>query len=860
MSVPLSKFAAPVVPGRAVFRPRLMETLQEDGWRVAVVTGGPATGKTLCLAQWFDTLGPLHREWVALDAQDDRPQRFWLLVANALERTVPGAFSETVEAVSVARSVMTDALDRLIIDWSGVADPVVLVIDDVHHLRTQEIMDDLAFVIEQLPEGSRIALAGRADPPLPIARWRSRSWLTEIRQRDLAFTIPETAELLRSLGESRVSPIETAELWLHSEGWVAGLRLGIAELKESSDIATTLEHFSGRSPMVADLLADELLRRSPHDIAEFLLRTSVVDALDAQICDALSGRNDTGELLRKMEADLQFVTATGPRRDSYRYHPLLLEMLRHELQVTRPEEVQSLNRLAAAILEGRGEIAQAVGCLLAAGDIDRAFDLVFAAAYRRADLCDTSGILTLVSLFPRELVTESASRMLTYALMLGLADHMEEGQSWLERAFVRLTSDDGASARDLAVLDGLRLLSFAVGGGEGEAVGAGRRALDAIEGGLDLGVVGFRTRMNLVRAYLIVDKPRMAESVLHGGDPGDEIAALVLAPALAARIALRDGRLSEVETHAHAALRAARAFGIESHMGTLDAHLSLAGALVERNDLPAATTTLERLDEINEANPEAHVYQVLVQLEKARVSAALGDVDALFATFREAHKAVALLSQSALATMIDIAAARWYIEFGEVSEAEELIVGIPDDASASVLLNGRLDLAHRRFDTLKLRLEVATFESMRDALIAELLLARAGIESGGDAEEHMARAIGLAAPEGLVRVFLEEGTPVVRMARSIAESVGTESASSLALALGAPPRSRATTNQSTAILSEREASVLRFLPTRLSNAEIATECFMSVNTVKTHLKGIYAKLGATSRVQAVERAHLLGLL
>ena len=147
-----------------------------------------------------------------------------------------------------------------------------------------------------------------------------------------------------------------------------------------------MAEFSGRTPVVADLLADELLHRAPKELSEFLLRTSVADVLDAELCDALSGRGDSAEVLRRMEADLQFVMATGPGRDTWRYHPLLAEMLRAELQTQRPEAVPGLNRLAAGILQARGDVAGAVRCLLAAGDDDRAFSIVFEAAFRRYDL------------------------------------------------------------------------------------------------------------------------------------------------------------------------------------------------------------------------------------------------------------------------------------------------------------------------------------------------------------------------------------------------------------------------------------------------------------------------------------------
>ena len=374
---------------------------------------------------------------------------------------------------------------------------------------------------------------------------------------------------------------------------MAGLRLAAAGLKDRADVSAAVAEFSGRTPMVADLLADELLHRAPKELSEFLVRTSVADVLDAELCDALSGCSDSADLLRQMEADLQFVMATGPGRDTWRYHPLLAEMLRSELQTHRPDELPGLNRLAAAILQPRGDIAGAARCLLAAGDTDRAFSLVFEAAYRRADMSDTPGIAAFVNLFPQELVTESAFRMLTYALMLGLAGQVAEAHAWLQRAQMRLSDEPQARAKDIATLDVLRLLTFTVSAGAGDEIDAGRRAVEAVEAGLDLGVAGARARMNLVRGYLLVDRPGEAAAALRAGSPGDEIAALVLAPALAARIALRQGRLSDARTSGYgcAAGRLARSAWTPTR-----ARLTLTWrwpeALIDRNEIAAAIAAL----------------------------------------------------------------------------------------------------------------------------------------------------------------------------------------------------------------------------------------------------------------------------
>jgi LuxR family transcriptional regulator, maltose regulon positive regulatory protein len=860
LPVPRSKFGCPAVPVQAIARPRLGEVLAQPDWRVALVTGGPATGKTVAVAQWFQTLGPIARKWVTLDASDDRPERFWLAFVLALERAVPGAFAQVAAAIEVHR-LPPEFLGRLLAAWSAVEEPLIIVLDDVHHVRSPEITENLGFVVEHLPGRSRMLLTSRADPRMPVSRWRGRGWLAELRQRDLALTLPETAELFTALGEHRLTTSEVERLWRHTEGWVAGLRLAAAWLKDRADISAAVVEFSGRTPMVADLLADELVHSAPKELSEFLLRTSVADVLDAELCDVLSGRDDSGEVLRRMEADLQFVTATGPSRDTWRYHPLLTEMLRSELETHRPAEARELNRLAAGILEARGDESGAARCLLAAGDADQAFSLVLEAAHRRYDLVDIPGIAAFANLLPQELVTESAARMLTYAEILAMSGKLGEAHAWLQRARARIGDEPEARAEDVAKLDGLLLATFVLTAGSGDEIEAGRRAVEAVEAGLDLGVLGGRVRMGLVRGYLLVDKPDEADTVLRTGNPGDEVAALVLMPGLAARIAWRHGRLAEAERQATAALQAAHAFDLDMNDGAGDAYLALAGVRIDRNELADATVALRRVDEITQANLPNRVYHVLVRLEKARVAAALDDFDDAFATLREASTLIKHLPPSPLRYLVDAAAARWHLQAGHVRQAEELIATLPEGSPAHTLLAARLDLARGRFDAIRAGLGRANFATMRDRLAGELLLARAAIESGDDAAAHVTAAVGLAAPEHLVRVFLDEGSAVARLARAAADSLGTESGTHLAVALGSPPPPRGAPRQSAAILlTERELSALRFLPSRLTYAEIARECLMSVNTVKTHLKSLYAKLGVSTRAEAVERARLLGLL
>ena len=175
LPVPRSKFGCPAVPVRAIARPRLAGILAQPEWRVALVTGGPATGKTVAVAQWFGTLDPIAREWVTLDAHDDRPERFWLTFALALERAAPGAFAQTAASVTDVHRLPPEFPGRLLAAWSAVKEPLVIVLEDVYHLQSPQIIEDLGFVVDHLPGRSRMLLTSRADPRLPVSRWRGRA-------------------------------------------------------------------------------------------------------------------------------------------------------------------------------------------------------------------------------------------------------------------------------------------------------------------------------------------------------------------------------------------------------------------------------------------------------------------------------------------------------------------------------------------------------------------------------------------------------------------------------------------------------------------------------------------------------------
>ena len=340
------KLLPPNVASHVIARPRLLERLGED-WKLGLIIGGPGTGKTVLAAQWFQTVTGGARAWVTLDNDDDRPERFWLYVASALERAMPGSFSRTV-AVAIERADDNEALiGSLVAEAAAAATAITVVLEDLHATRDPVILAGIERLVEHLPSGLRVLITTRADPVLPLGRWRARSWLVEVRQRDLALTRSEAEALFAAMGEHRLDADEIDELRARTEGWAAALQLAILAMRDTADAVALARSFTGRHHLIADLLLSEVVERQSDEIREFMLCTSVADALDAELCDALSGRHDSSELLPRLEAQALFLVAIDDEGETFRYHQLLADLLRRELERRHPGRAAQLHRIAA---------------------------------------------------------------------------------------------------------------------------------------------------------------------------------------------------------------------------------------------------------------------------------------------------------------------------------------------------------------------------------------------------------------------------------------------------------------------------------------------------------------------------------
>jgi LuxR family transcriptional regulator, maltose regulon positive regulatory protein len=376
------KLTVPLLQPGIVTRDRLLEVLDENGTRRLCVVVAPAGwGKTTLLAEWARRAGDRHAvAWVTLDETDDEPHRFWTYVVTALRTAAPDLGGGALAALRVPGVDPVDvALPALLNDLSGSNARHTLILDDYHLLADVRIHEAVEYLLSYLPPSLRLVIAARFDPPLPIARMRARSELTEIRAADLRFSAAEAAGLVSAVGEVDVGAYTVDALVDQTEGWAVGLKLAALTIRGSADPAAGAAEVRGDDRHIIDFLSSEVLDRLPADWREFLVRTAVLDQLCGSLCDAVLGRTGSSAVLEALERADLFVVPLDAHRGWYRYHRLFRDVLRRELEATAPGAVPELLRRAADWYLAAGQVDEAVRLLTAAGDRRKAGQLLLSA-------------------------------------------------------------------------------------------------------------------------------------------------------------------------------------------------------------------------------------------------------------------------------------------------------------------------------------------------------------------------------------------------------------------------------------------------------------------------------------------------
>ncbi|GAA4359109.1 LuxR C-terminal-related transcriptional regulator [Angustibacter luteus] len=874
-----SKLALPRVPPSFVPRPQV-SALLDAGTRgpLTVVSAGAGWGKTLTTAGWAAAGRPVGSvAWLSLDVMDNEPRTFWSYAVAALRGAVtPPAGNPLAQLVPGLGGEVAD-LNRLTAGLAQLPVPVVLVLDDFQVIQNPGVLDGVTTLLRHPPPQLRLVLLTRADPVLPMHRLRVTHELVEIRPRDLAFTVSEAEALLAADGIT--VDVAGADLLVQrTEGWPAGLRLAALFLGRTGPQRTPAD-FAGDDQAVVDYLAEEVIASHPPDLQRFLLLTCISDQVSSGLAEALTEEPRSQQFLERLESTNAFVVGLGPGREWYRYHALMREMLQHRLVVDEPELVRELHRRAALWFAGNGDPLEALRHAIRAQDWPLVGNLFVNDALPLLVSVDRAALDHVIAGIPAQHLTQSSPLALCAAARLMHAGRFEAIQPYLDLAQARLEETPADSRPGTEV--GLLLLSTAVARSRGDnpaLVTATEEALGLLAGpAMALPAArGYRATAlgNLGTGLLWSGRLDAAEQRLREGLTEADGSALEAARInMLAHLSLAEvatGRLRVAYAHATEAVEIVDARGWAPLTQAATAYLSLSLVNLRWNNLDEAQALLAqgRRAAALDRSPRA-----AFGLAQARIDTALGRLAAARDQLADVREAVTgtgsptfLLRWLALAEAeLDLAAGDPTSALRRIGPAVS-VDGSPGGGQVHVaqahLALGRPDRAEQVLAPMRDGAPGGSGGSEVEVWLLSALTADR-LREDNRALDALRRAVEAAEPEGVRRPFVvldPEHLPRLLTSLTRLQPRQSEFATELLADLVPHDPVAAAATELSDPLTERELSVLQFLPTMMTNTEIAAELYVSVNTVKAHLKRIYRKLDVVSRRAAVHRAHELGLL
>ena len=880
-----TKLSVPRGPRAAVLRHRLLDLLDTGVEGAVTLVAAPAgAGKSALLSSWIaEDRPPGPVAWLSLDTDDADRRRFWRGVLAALAKATG---DDAVAALAVSpREPMSMRLvaPALAEALEGAKQPVVLVLDDFH-----EVIDAVHKDLERLarfpPPALRLVIGTRADPPIGLGRLRLEGRLTEIRAADLNFSLDEAGALFAALGIVLAAE-DLATLWRRTEGWAAALRLAAVSLQDHPDPRAFIEHFAGTDATISDYLVSEVLGRQSPELRDFLLRTSVVDTLSAELADALTQTTDGHAMLLRLEHGGVLTTPLDERGAWHRYHPLFAELLRAELRAQLPGEVAQLHRRAATWLAAHGDNAAALRHAAAGGAWDLAGDLTTTRWFHMMINGEMGTLRPILETMPRRSVEASPELALAFGgALLARGDHAG-AQPYLRRA------EEGEArvppGRRASFAASRAAMGLYEGRLRGDPIAALRAARELLEGDvvLESGDLSSGVRSFVLGQLGIVElwtgdldsaTGHLERAYANALDAGNDWTALAATAHLAVARAFR-GELVRALRHADEAVKLAvrRGWGRSEPAGA--AYCVQAAVAIQRGRPEQAEGLVARASEALHETRERPLRAVHA-LNRALLLSDAGEPEAALRVLQVARDEVGdwpllapledqLLAREALlrAAVGERELGRALLERAERETATSIPVanamarlsllegdpGAARDVLAPHLGNG--DGAPSSDTPVSVRAEAWLLDALALDALAE----------PDDAATSLERSLDLAEPAGLSRLIVEHGNRVrpllhrhVRLGTAHPAIVGE----ALETIEQRGERSRPVVVLLAEPLSEREQAILRYLPTMMSNHEIAGELFVSVNTVKTHLKAIYRKLDASGRREAVQRGRELGLM
>ncbi len=917
-----------IPPYRAdlVSRPRLLQKLNDSlapGRKLTLVSAPPGFGKTTLVLEWLQIAqaaqgAPFRKvSWLSLDKGDNDLAVFLTYLIAALQASAASIGRTSQQMLeNNPQAGVNELLPPLINDLVRDSEPIVLVLDDYHAIQQPEIHEAVAFLLEKQPPHMHVVVTTRHDPLLPLARWRARGQLTEVRLNDLRFTEEEAAAFLTHTMQLSLRAEEIAALETRTEGWIAGLQLAAVSLHQFSEAgggetpAGFVQAFAGDDRYVMDYLIDEVCCRQSNEVEDFLLYTSILERFNASLCEAVYQPpcSSTQSILEFIDRSNLFLIHLDNRREWYRYHQLFAELLRHRLVEEKGSQLSAeLHRRAARWFASNNLTGEAVYHAAEAKDFDWLADLLEKAA--QSPLTWSRGEINQLKRWlhrlPANFIDGRPELSIHMARACYLTGDIDEGLEWLNKTEAVVAAWPPSAKKDAMlgiIASAHATVAMTIEDIQGTITWA-EKALrllpenDAIWLPRTLYAVGLGKEET---GDLPAAREKYEQVVELSLRTGNVFGALNGMGSLAVLLN-RMGQLSQAEQVCRRGLELCTGDGKDSSPAGLAPtagmmQIPLAQILFEHNQLEAAEKLFLEAIALAEQGGIAFLISTDIWLPMV-VSArqGLGNYSAARQAFRQfesylssryttPHQRVsyqAQLAQLSLELNDTAAASAWARQY-EQMEKREYILENPD------LVLARVYLAEKRpaeaLALLERLIPAAESGSFGRNLIEMLLLQGEALQALNQAEAAQAaiqRAIEKATPEGFIRLFTAEGgilNGLLENARQVtsdlrqAEFIDTvlasiykeESTLSLAGVQRAPPAEplkRSPQNRALVEpLTERELEVLRLIGEGLSNAEIARKLFLSTNTLKAHTQNIYSKLDVHSRVQVVNRARELGLI
>jgi LuxR family maltose regulon positive regulatory protein len=868
---------------RLIDRGDLLDALDRAAsTKVTIVSAPAGSGKTSLLRAWADRRGQTNRLAVAQVQRDQHDaQQFWLALRGAVRQASdPTSRAEPPTATPGFNG--RAMVDRVLSELTDARDGITLVIDDLHELHSPEALAQLTRLLTNLPPNAHAILATRRDLPLHLHQLRLAGELAEIRAADLRFTEHETRELLDASGIA-LSEAGAALLHQRTEGWAAGLRLAAISLADGSDPERFVTEFSGSNRAVAEYLMAEMLERQPDDVQHLLLRTCLLDRVNGELADLLTGRPGSERILLGLEDANAFVVSLDPERTWFRYHHLLGDFLRLELRRTLPEEVATLHRRAAAWFADHDQVADAIRHTQAAGDWADAARLL--ADHSFSLTLDGQGqtIQALLRAFPQGTTPAYPELALVRAADDLLHGHLDEAAAHLAVAerYVATAPPDRQRRLQVAIVS----LKLWLARRRGHLAGVIEQANllasplalagqsdDDITLDSDLRAVAL---MNLgtLEAWSL-GLPDAERHLQEGAVLARQIGRPYLEVACLAQLAFasRIRSFATTRRRCREAIELAERYGWGAEPVISPALVTLAANLVWTGEFDEGERWLRRTAQALQTDTGPGIRQLL-HLATGRLHAGRGHHREALEELSAVERLGSQLEGShALASQVTGWMLATQARLGMLGEARAALAALDDErANSGEISNARAVICLAEGDSdgaLDALADVlnGTAPVIGDVTVVEThLLAGLAHRALGDqraANQAAERALALAEPDRLVLPFAMTG------AGELLEALprhDTAHAALLAEILdvlhGASPAANdQPSSPPTEELSPSELRVLRYLPTNLSRPEIASELSVSVNTVNTHVRSIYAKLQARDRSSAVQRARELRLL